>query len=104
MARELYEEMKLDKFKPITFGLYNMIDDDNFVQYLNTQYKNFYTKDDFEYYMFNLTDKEKFLLSIRNKEFLADIKKLQTLLLNDDTIKLYVDYTKLQILVIRLKK
>lgn len=100
--RDFYSEINDDKFKPITYGLYNKIYDDSFVEYLNNQHKTVYSKDDFEYMTFDLTDKEKFLLKMRNKEYNLNIIILKQKLSKNDKIKVYVENDNGRIIVIRL--
>lgn len=100
--KDFYTEVKEGVFKDITFGLYNRIDDDCVPSYLSKKNKTVYGIDDFEYYVLDLDKKEKFLLSMHNKEFLGRIVSLKKKLEGKDCV-VEVDYEKQEVCVIKLK-
>jgi len=101
MNRDLYEELKNIEFKPITFGLYNRIDDDMIPSYLGKKNHEIYGIDDFVYYSIPLDKKEKFLLSIHNKDIINSIKTLKSKIEGKDCL-VDVDYKESRINVIKL--
>ena len=100
--RDFYSEIDDDKFKPISFGLYNKIYDDSFIAYLKNQYNTLYSKDDFEYMTFELNEKERFLLKMHNKEFCLNFTILKQKLSKNDKAKLYVEHDNGRVFVVRL--
>lgn len=103
MYKDFYQEIKEATFKPITFGLYNHIDDDMIVSYLSKKNKKIYGIDDFVYYKIELTSKEQFLLSMHNKEFLSSVTALKNKLEGKDCV-VDVNYGNKEINVIKLNE
>ena len=103
MDRDLYEELRNAEFKPITFRLFNKIDDDMIPSYLNKKNNDVYGIDDFEYYKIPLSQKEQFLLSLHNKEMMNSIKKLKLEIENKDCF-LDINYKDKEINAIKTKK
>lgn len=101
--RDLYNEIKEENFKNITYGLYNKIDDDSFVSYLRNKYKKCFSIDDFEYQEIILNDKEKLLGKMHIKKYDLNFVILKQKLSKKDTYCLYVDEEKGKVYVIRLK-
>ena len=97
----LYQELEKAKFKPITFRLYNIIDDDMIPYSFGKKNKETYGIDDFEYFSFELSKNEKFLLSLHNKGIMANIMALKTKL-NDKDCVVYVNCEEGEISVIKL--
>lgn len=103
IIRDFYEELKNNNFKPLTYTLYNKIDDDCYVQFLNKTYNEIYSIDDFEYYEFNMTDKERFLIKMYNSEYLSNVKKLKELFKDENKVKIIVDHNDGRLFLIKLK-
>ena len=101
--RDFFNEIEDSKFKNVSYGLYNKLDDDSFVKYLNTKYKQCFSIDDFEYQEMELSDKEKFLFKMRNREFGVAVLVLKQKLSKYDMYKVYSDNDKGKIYVVRLK-
>ena len=102
--RDFITEIKDENFQKLTYGLYNMIEDEEFVYYLEHKYETRFDISDFEVMYFELTDKEKFLLKMRNKEFKTNIIILKQKLKKDETYRVYVDNDNGKVFVIRLKR
>ena len=102
--RDFYNEIKDENFKNLTYGLFNMIEDDGFVYYANHLVKEKLSIDDFEVMYFELTDKEKFLLRMRNKDFKQNFVILKQKLSKCDTIRMYIEFDNGKSYVIRVKK
>lgn len=100
MTRDFYSEIEEANFKPITYRLYNKIDDDNIPYTLGKKNNTVYGIDDFVYYTFDLSKKEKFLLTMHNKEFLKNIKELNEKILNENYI-LDIDFNNGEINIIK---
>lgn len=103
IMRNFYKEIKSLKFKPITYTLYNMIEDDHFVEKLNKMDKTKYSIDDFVYAFFDLNDKEKFLLQQWNGEYMKNIKELKSKLENKEKCMVYVNHEYGMIVIVKLK-
>lgn len=104
IMRDLYNEIKDENFKNITYGLFNKIYDDNFVSYLNIKYKQCFSIDDFEYQKIVLNESEKFLRKINSKEYNLQLVILKQKLSKLDTYRFYTDEKNGNIDIIRLKK
>lgn len=103
MERDLYEELKSIEFKPMTFRLYNKIDDDMIPYSFGKKNNQTYGIDDFEYCKIPLDKKESFLLSIHNKEFLKKIGVLKSKIGEKDCV-IDVNFNDNEINVIKLKE
>ena len=102
--RNFYDELKKADFKRITYGIFNTIDDDGYVNFLEKKYKEPFSIEDFEFYDFSLTEKEKFLIKMHNREYLKNIKILKENLSENINNKLYVDYENSLIRIVKLIK
>ncbi len=102
--RDFYNEIEESNFKNLTYGLFNMIEDDGFVYFVNHYLNQRLTIDDFEVMYFDLTDKEKFLLKMRNKEFKQNFLILKQKLTKHETTRLYVEHDKGKAYIVRVKK
>ena len=102
MGRDFYEELKTVEFKPITYRLYNKIDDDMIPSYFSKKNKDIYGIDDFVYFPIPLDKKEKFLLSVHNKDFMSNIKGLKSQLDGKDCV-VDIDHKNSEINVIKLR-
>lgn len=103
--RDFYKEIEDEKFKPMTFGIFNKIDEeDNFPLYLRNQYNKVFSIDDFEYMKFILNEKEKKSLKKKDHLMQLNITILKQKLSKDDKIRFYVDKEKCEIYVVRVKK
>ena len=104
LPRNFYDELKEEIFKPITYGIFNKMDDDGYINYLEKLHKEPFSIGDFKYYDFELTDKEKFLIKMHNREFLKNVKLLKQKLSEYKDIILYIDYEIGLIRVVKLNK
>ena len=91
--RDFYKELKENCFKKITYTIYNKMDDENYIAYLEKKFGEPFSVEDFEYYEFPLTDKEKFLIKMYNKDFLLNFKNLKKHL-KIEGVKVYIDYNE----------
>lgn len=102
IVREFFDELKDVTWKPITYTLYNKLDEEGFIPFLNNKYKERFSIDDFECGVFDLTEKEKFLISMHNKEYLQNVSSLCKKLDSYDKVKIHIDYDKGIVQVIKL--
>lgn len=103
IKRNFYEDLKNVTWKPISYGRYNTIEEDGFIAYIENMTKKRYDIDDFEGCSFELSDKEKFLITIHNKEYLKNVKELMAKVEDIIGVKVYVEYTKGMVQLIKLK-
>lgn len=103
IVRDFYEELKDKNFKNITYTLFNKIDDECYVDFLNKKLNNIYSVDDFEYYDFDLSDKERFLIKMYNSEYLKNVKALQSKINNFIGVKVIIDHDFGRLIVVKLK-
>jgi hypothetical protein len=103
MLRNFYDELNEDNFKKITYTIYNKMDDENYITYLEKKFNEVFSVEDFKYYDFDLTDKEKFLLKMHNKDYLNNVKILKKEI-STDGIKVYVDFEEGIVRVVKLNK
>ena len=104
LPRDFFEELKEEVFKPITYGIFNKMDDDGYINYLENLHKEPFSIGDFKYHDFNLNDKEKFLIKMHNREYLKNIKSLNQKLSEYKDIILYIDYEIGLVRVVKLNK
>lgn len=97
----LFKDLINAQFKPITFRLYNMIDDDMIPYSFGKKNNEHYGIDDFEYFTFPLEKNEKFLLSLHNKDMMNSIKLLKAKLKDKDCV-VHVNCNEGEISVIKL--
>lgn len=102
MVRNFYEELNEDNFIKITYGIFNKMDDEQYINFLEKTFNEPFSVEDFKYYDFVLTDKEKFLIKMYNKEFLKNVKTLKENLKNKIGVKVYVDYSVGNVRVVKL--
>ena len=91
--RDFYEELKEENFKKITYGIFNKMDDENYIAFLEKKFGEPFSVEDFKYYDFPLTEKEKFLIKMNNKDFLMNIKRLRNHL-KKEGVKVYTDFNE----------
>lgn len=91
--RDFYSELKEENFVKITYGIFNKMDDEDYIAFLEKKFGEPFSVEDFKYYDFPLTDKEKFLIKMHNKDFLMNVKILRNNL-KIEGIKVYVDYNE----------
>lgn len=91
MSRDFYNELKEENFKKVTYTIYNKMDDENYISFLEKTFGEPFSVEDFKYYDFDLTDKERFLITMYNKEYLTNIKNLKNQL-KIVGVKVYVDF------------
>lgn len=104
VKRDFSMELGGAVYNNITYTIYNMIDDDMFVYETNKEFGEIFSVDDFEYFDFDLTDKEKFLLKMRNKEFLSFVTLLKKYLSDRKGVKVYVYHDDGIVRIVKLKK
>lgn len=101
--RSLYDEIKDKEFQSISFKLYNKIDDELIPQIWSKNNNEVYGIDDFENLPLDLSEKDKFLLSMHNKEFLKLIGKLRGKIEKENQCIVYTDFKEQEINIIKLK-
>ena len=101
MVRDFCSELKEENFKKITYTIYNQMDDENYIAYLEKRFNDIFSIEDFKYYDFELNDKEKFLLKMHNRDFLLNVKSLKRII-SKDGIKVYVDFENGIVRVVKL--
>lgn len=102
MIRGFCSELKEENFKQITYTIFNKMDDEQYIKFLENKFNDLFSIEDFKYYDFDLTDKERFLIKMHNKEFLKNVKNLKECLNNKVGIKVYVDYNSGNLRVVKL--
>lgn len=102
IVRDFFNELKDITWKPITYYMYNVLDDGGFTEYLQNTYKERFSIDDFEYGVFAVSEKEKFLIQMHNSEYLKNVNALAKQLASNDRVKINIDYKKGEIQVIKL--
>lgn len=101
MVRDFCSELREENFKKITYTIYNQMDDENYIAYLEKRFNDIFSIEDFKYYDFELSDKEKFLLKMHNRDFLLNVKSLKRVITKDG-IKVYVDFENGIVRVVKL--
>ena len=101
--RNFKEDLTLAEYKQVSYTIFNMIDDDMFVYEVNRYFNDKYSVDDFEYYDFELNDKEKFLLKMHNREFLKNVRVLREELREQKGVKVYVYHDDGIVRIVKLK-
>lgn len=102
IVRDFFNELKDITWKPITYYMYNLLDDGGFIPYLQNTYKERFSIDDFEYGVFKMCEKEKFLVQMHNKEYLQNVHILGKKLESNNKVKVNIDYNKGEVQVIKL--
>lgn len=102
--REFFDELYTCKTNPLTYTIFNEIEDDFFVGRMNMKYKNKYSIDDFVFYEFDLSDKEKFLLKMHNSDFMRCVKKLKKKLDDCEELRVYFSHNDGYIRVVKFKE
>lgn len=109
--KELLKQIRTDKFKPSNYTVYNMIDDNGYVDELRGMFKEEYNIDDFEYMFFDLSISEKNAIFYRMScvlNIFRDIKYLVEHELQDDKDKskarMYIDKDKSTVMIVKLKE
>lgn len=102
MVRDFLNDIKEDKFKKVTYTIYNKMDDEQFIIFLENTFNESFSIEDFKYYDFDLTEKEKFLIRMHNKEYLQNIKNLKESLNEKIGAKIYVDYDSGKLRIVKL--
>lgn len=104
IKRDFVDELNNAVFKKSTYTIYNMLDDEKYIELLEKIFKEPLSIEDFEYYDFILDEKEKFLLKMRNKKITDKIKILKNRFLGKSGIKVIVDYDNGLIRIVKLKR
>lgn len=104
IVRDFYSEIKEDNFKKITYTIFNKMDDEFYVKFLEQKFDELFSIEDFKYYEFNLSEKESFLIRMHNKEYLKNVKKLKDTFSKVIGVKIYVNYKEGKILIVKLNK
>lgn len=103
MNETFYEKLKDLSFDPISFTLFNQIDEDDYIRQLEIYDKIKYSINDFECHYLSLTNKEKFLIKMHNKNFLKNIKTLIYYFRLEPRVKIIIDYYTGEVVIIKLK-
>lgn len=109
--KELLKQITKDKFKPSNYTVYNMIDDNGYIDELKGMFKKDYDIKDFEYMFFDLSISEKNAIFYWMSSVLNTFRDLKYLIeheLQDDPdkpkAKLYVDKEKSTVMIVKLKE
>ena len=78
----LIEQLKHADYKRVTFGIFNFIDSEGFVDEVSSCDKTKYDIEDFCYYKFNLSDKEKNGIKYSKKEIIHFFKEFKSYIEN----------------------
>lgn len=100
--RDFYNELDTMVFKDITFSLYNKIDDEYIPLQWGKMDNTTYSVDDFVYCDVELDKKEKFLITMHNKEMMTAINKLKTKI-NNEKYYVNVDFDNGSLKIIKLR-
>lgn len=103
IKRDFYEDLKNIIWKPISYGRFNSLEEEGFIAYVENMTKKRYDIDDFEGCSFELSEKEKFLITMHNKEYLKNVKELMIKVEDLIGVKVCIEYTKGMVQVIKLK-
>lgn len=99
--KSLISELKEAQFKPITFSIFNKLDEEYRIHDLQLKLNEKFSIYDFEYYELNLEKKDQFRIKMHNKEFINEIKLIQSRLKNNALLD--IDFDNGSVKVIRLK-
>lgn len=102
LNRDFYSELDTMVFKDITFSLFNKIDDEYIPQQWGKTDNTVYGIDDFVYCDVMLDKKEKFLITMHNKEIMNAINKLKTKIKNEK-YHVMLDFDNGSLIIIKLK-
>lgn len=101
--RDFFNDIGELTFKSLTYTLFNIIDEDYFVDKLNKLDNTIHSIDDFVYAMYPLTDKERLLVRMWNNDYTQSIKDLMQKLSSQTRAKVYVNRENGLIALIKLK-
>ena len=103
IVRNFYNDISSLFFKPINYTLYNIIDEDCFISRIEKLDEMKYSIDDFVYAEFTLSEKEKFLINMWNREYMENVKRLEKDLENEPHSTVYVNHEWGNVIIIKLK-
>ena len=103
ITRDFYNDINSLFFKPINYTLYNIIDEDSFIHKIESMDKCSYSIDDFSYCEIPLSDKEKFLINMWNKDYMENVHQLEYDIKNEPHATVYVNHEWGSIIIIKLK-
>lgn len=104
MGENLIDEIKnADFLSPISYKLFNKLDDDYVINRLNKKYDEIFDIEDFEVHVVNFTDKEKFLLKMHNKQFTNKIMEIVKEYKSIDEVNVFVDHEEGLLEIVKLK-
>lgn len=107
---EFLKQITVENFKPSTYTVYNMIDDNGYIDELKAMFDERYSVEDFEYMVFELSISDKnaiyyYMSCVLN--IFRDIKYLIEKDLQDDPNKpkarMYIDKEKSIVMIVKLK-
>lgn len=78
--KKLLEHIIEKGLKPMSFSVYNYMDDNGYITEMENYLKTNLVLNDFEYMVFNLTEQEKNGLKYRNKEIISKFENLKIFL------------------------
>ena len=104
MTRNMIDELKVARFKPVTYGMYNELYDEMFIEHLKNKYDEVFSVDEIEYYDFPLDDTERMNLKIWSKEFNDEVVRLTKFVASIDEARLHVERDGGLIRVFKLSK
>jgi hypothetical protein len=104
IEHDFFNDIPTLSFKPMNYTLYNIMEDDYFVDKLNKLDNTKYSIDDFEYASFPLSDKEKYLIKMWNGEYMENIKELKEKIKDDPYCSVYINHEGGFLMFVRLIK
>lgn len=99
----LSDEINDLSFRTVTYTIFNKIEEDFFVHECENADKEKYSVDDFEYALMHLSDKDSFLMKMRNKDMLDRINCFKRVFADNQYVKIYSLFEKGEILIVKLK-
>jgi hypothetical protein len=102
--KNFFNEITELTFKPLRYSLYNQLEDEYFIEKLNKLDNTSYSIEDFCYAVFPLSEKERYLIRMWNKEYMENITDLKEILKGEPRCLIYVNHDGGLVMLIKLKK
>lgn len=91
MKRDLYDVICSAEFTKVTFGIYNKIYDDRFVDFIETKYGVRDDIDNYHYFDLKLTEDEQKMVDMHSKSMMDELRGIVEKLSEYDWVKYYVN-------------
>ena len=91
MKRDLYDVICSAEFTKVTFGIYNKIYDDRFVDFIETKYGIRDDIDNYHYFDLKLTEDEQKMVDMHSKSMMDELRGIVEKLSEYDWVKYYVN-------------